>query len=296
VLALIALIIAIWTIKNQNMSNTTISQLQNTQQQFNLQTQQHQQNFETTINQEVTKISEKVEQLIKQTTNLPAEQAKLQANQLIQLAQLQLQYSGNIAQAQQLLQFAAQQLASFNTEEIEGLKQKINQDIQALQRIPSVNKAEVLANLDNLIQQIQQIPLIPNSMTPAPQNNQSSPSANKGWWENIKRNLAKLKTFIVIHKVDSANSLALSPDENFILKQKILMKLTQAQWAVLNSQAKVYQQALQQTQTLLRSLRMTPALSQSINAKIQQLLAVPLTDKANIQLTSPTSVQPIKGE
>ncbi len=63
-------------------------------------------------------------------------------------------------------------------------------------------------------------------------------------WKKIKDNWGGLKNLFVIRHINNDASPLLEPNQIFFLKENLQLKLTQAQWALLNRDASFYQNSL----------------------------------------------------
>src|SRR3990167_702655 len=274
-LAIIALIAAGVALQQTHQIR---SQLTQAVQQINA-TQQAQQQFQHQFTERFQQKEAQLNQLISQSTNLSAEQAKAEAQYLTNLAELNLKYGANIDHALQLLQIALQQLTPFNTPDITPLQQIIKARIKQLQQIPQTNPISLLNALDNMMLQIEKIPTIPSLPTPPADTASTETTDQTTWWNRVKHSLSKMKSFVVVRKSDDTHPFALTPDERLLIKQSILIKLSLAQWAVLNKQQDTYQQSLTTAKKILTGLPWDPRQSQQIQNAIDQLLTVSLQPK-----------------
>ena len=288
ILAIIAIILALFNFNGASTLNSELDQTRQTYQQQISQIKQDQATFEYRYTDQINKNTANLEQLLKQTTNLSAEQAKGQANYLIYLAQLKLQFSSDTPAAIELLELAQHQIANFHTPDAEELKQRLKQDIQVLQKVPKINKPQLLATLDDIMIKIKKIPLIPDVLTKTSPRSQPTKqeSVKHDWWQKTKDSLSKLKSFIIIRRIDNPSAIALSPDQKLLVKQSILLKLSQAEWALLNNQPDIYYRSLTAAKAMLSNINASGGVGTEISQQIKQLLSVSLTPKTHIRLIS----------
>lgn len=292
-IALLALAVAIAAIVLAWCSYTSTQKLnadattwQNKQSQWQQQDERKQAAFENDIKQQLQKNSNNLNQLLKQTTNISAEQAISQAQYLINLAQLQLRFSADRNAALKLLTLSQSQLKNFNTPTAEALKQKLSNDIAQVQQIPPLNKAKVIAEIDQLILKVKHISLLPNLENRQATQTTASNKKSLGWWQSFENNLKKLKSFVTIRKVHDTSAFDLSPDNKLLLKQTIIFKLSQAQWALLNNQPEVYYQSLAAAKQLLPKLTSNAADLHTTTTTITQLEGVHFSKNIDINLSA----------
>ena len=224
-------------------------------------------------------------QLMTQSSNISLEQARAEADSLIYLAELKLRYTSNVSDALQLLQLALQKLTPFHTPEMDEKQQRLKFDIEVLKKIPAVNQAELLAKIDALMLRIKLLPLVFENSSQAILYSTEAPT--DPWWGKVKSNLEKIKSFVVIRKIDDAQTLALSPSERQFVKQTMLIKLAQAQWAVLNKQKDVYQQSLHAAKSMLASLGLPHPLNDELNSLVDQLRTAPIAPIVKLTIIQP---------
>lgn len=242
-----------------------------------------QSSFEQQVTQELQHNATNLAQLLKQTTNLPAESALSQAQYLVQLAQLNLSYANNLDSTKEQLHMALAQINNFNTPAIEALRNNINLDLQALDKIPTLNKQTLLNDLDELSTAVKNIPILPETTT---QNQAKIDASPQTFWEKVKYSLEKLKGFVVIQRVNDPSAYALTPEKKLLTKQLILIKLTQAQWAVLNLDQTIYQQSLSAAKQMLLSLSIQQNSLAKVEQKLNTLLEITLHPKNRTPLKS----------
>lgn len=162
---------------------------------------------------------------------------------LIRTADLQLSMQNNVAEAIQLLKMAAQRLQPLTQPTVQGLKDAVNHDVDALSAIPQINVSDLIDQIDEISKQVSKLEL--QSPTAITTNNPTAPvPAASSWWDKIKNNLGGLKNLFIVNHVDDAAILPPNPQQFILLKENIRLKLSQAQWALICSQKKVYQQSL----------------------------------------------------
>lgn len=289
---LLGLAALLLTLINAHTASREKSALKQEQQKFLLTLENQQNAYREEIILRIKQNELSLNQLLTQSHNISLEQAKAESDSLIDLAKLKLQYTANLDEALELLQLAEQKLAPFHTPEIDEQQQQLKQAIETLKKMPHVHPAELLGKIEALMQDLWRTPLIHNLKVNQPILYSTS-TASSVFWEKIKSNLEKIKSFITIRRIDDEARLALSPGEKQILKQMALAKLSLAEWAVLNQQPMVYQQSLQSTKILLASLALCPSVQHALTMKIDELLAAPLLSRITLS-TTPSTTTPFK--
>ncbi len=293
VIAVTALITAFITFREVSTYKDRVNQSQQSSKAMFAQLKQSQTAFQNIISEKITKNETNLNQLLQQTSNISAESAMLQAKYLIHLAKLNLYFQANVGAALKLLQLAQHQLTNFHTPSIESLKQKLENDIITLAKVPALNKQRLLNELDDIINQVKHIPIIPSALTQPSVQSTTESKHSHPWWDNIKQNLTKLKSFVIISKIDNPQAFAFTPESKMLTKQSILAKLVQAEWAILNSQPKIYKQSLSSAKNMLKTIGMQKANEAELTQKLDKLQIASPSSTTDIVLTSdPTFISP----
>lgn len=261
------------------------------------QTSQNNNQFSTSLNKIKVRISEQSEQINSILSNLNqvlsisshrSEQIALsEADYLIHLANLHLQVGHNAKIAAKLLKLALNEIKPLDNTLLLPLKRALNTDINKLDAVKSVDVASLILRLDNLNNKIENVftrPMIFQSQTTSsqqPQKNKKDEVKTEQlpWYKQALHGLAGLKELIIIRHHVYPTIPLLSPTQQFFLLQNIKLKLLQAEWAILNHQPKIYQQALQQVEQWLQSFSRDPAAIDEINQEIQSLTAIDIKPK-----------------
>lgn len=287
-IAIIAIVFAGFTYQQLQATKTGANRLTKSAQLAQQNLEQRLNALQTEVSQQQVKNETNLNQLLKQTSNMPAQQALSQAKYLIHLASLNLKYRGDIYTAKEQLLLALTQINQFHTPEIESLKEQINQDLQTLTTTQITPPDAILNQLDQLIDQVKQIPILP---TTNQQLQHPSTSNKKNWWGKVKDNMGKLKSLIVIQHIDNPNAYAFTPEQKILAKQLTLVKLTQAEWAVINRNQSIYEQSLKDAQKLLTTMNLPKETVNPLNQVLTKLQKISLTTNTT-SLTSSQKEQP----
>jgi uroporphyrin-3 C-methyltransferase len=174
--------------------------------------------------------------------------ALTQAAYLIQLANLHLEFEGNMAIANTALHAADKQLADLNDSSLMHLRQLLANDMAALQATPPVDLAGIILKINALSAQIPQLPIVPTELSkPLQAEETPAPTASTSLWrEGLNAVAHSLKQMVIVRHMDQPAQPLLPPQQQAYLNLNIQLQLTQAEWALLHQQAAIYQQSLQQ--------------------------------------------------
>lgn len=250
------------------------------------------------MEERLQKAEKEIAMLSKEKHETAALQAQFTAERLVRMAQLQLQAGGDIIAATKLLQLAKAQLSSYDSPEIMPLKNAIAADIVTLHSISSIDRADLLRRIDQLIEQVNAIQVVhvaPKGQVMVPSVNQAAASA-ASWKNNLEKTLEKLKSLIVIRRIDDNTKVFLAPDQVLLAKQMVVAKLIQVQWAVLNGDAAMFRNALLFARSIIEKLDFPVVGKTEIFAKIDGILQTPVKNTVDLTLTSGVILTPASGE
>ncbi|MEO8418267.1 MAG: uroporphyrinogen-III C-methyltransferase [Methylophilaceae bacterium] len=289
-LALIALCIAVWQwfsthhrfIELQQTLTQRLEQYStNNQQSLTLSKQANEYSTQATARTELLeqKLAESRDQqealqtLYLELANVREERVMAEVEQLMIIANQQLQLAGNIKPALLALQTADTRLQQLDTPQVIQLRKVIAQNIQQLQSLPQIDIVGMGLKLENLAEVIDSLPLVSERhpaavATPMP-----------GWDPNPWRRLAQevwqdLKHMVRLERVDRPEPPLLAPEQTFFLRENIKLRLLTARIALLQHDEATYRADLQAAeQWLTGHFDTREAATQSALATIKQLSA-----------------------
>lgn len=172
-----------------------------------------------------------------------------QAKYLIQMAQYELQFRGNLLSAITALT-QADELLMAKDEPFDAIHPLLMEEVKKLQTAATQENIQVLyLKLSDLNKLIDQIPLqLPVLKTPAIIPSETSESLWKKAWTNVKN---ALKDFVIIQRTSDVNRLVL-PQERMLLLQILHAQAEQVMNAVLTRDDNVYHRVLSRMQSLIQ--------------------------------------------
>lgn len=177
-----------------------------------------------------------------------------ETEQLLILANQQLQIANNIKPALLALQSAESRLQQSDNPTIVKIRVAIQQDISRIQSLPSLDIAELSLTLDALIKNVDQLNLITE---PAKQLAVSEkphyPIWAKDTWSRFASELwFDIKKMVRIDRIDYAKIPLLSPEQHFFLRENIKLHLLLARIALLQHDDVTFQLELRACQQLIK--------------------------------------------
>lgn len=289
-LALIALCIAVWQWFNTHhrfieLQQTLTQRLEqygsNNQQSLAIAKQANEHSTQAAARTELLeqKLAESRDQqealqtLYLELANIRDERVIAEVEQLMIIANQQLQLAGNIKPALLALQTADTRLQPLDTPQVIQLRKVIAQNIQQLQSLPQIDIVGMGLKLENLTEIIDNLPLVSErhpaaAVTPIPD-----------WDSNPWRRLAQevwqdLKHMVRLERVDRPEPPLLAPDQTFFLRENIKLRLLTARIALLQRDEATYRADLQAAeQWLTGHFDTREAATQNALATIKQLSA-----------------------
>lgn len=248
--------------------------------------------FDQTVKQRLEQLEDHVGQLIEQRDQVSLSQARMHAEQLLQLAQWQVSFNVNGGDAIHLLELADRQLYGYDADSLKPLKATIKNDLMTLKALPQLDIANLLNSLDQLIEEVKQIPVDkPPALHAETSVVEDNTSARLSYWDKLGQSLGKLSNLISVRRVDSQADFLLTPHQTSLAKQVIIAKLIQAQWAVLNGEPAVFTQSLLFSKRVINQLDLLAEQRQSLLLTLDELLNQNIRQKNRLDLTSPPSVK-----
>lgn len=205
-------------------------------------------------------------------------------NQLIQLAQYNLNYFHDTDNALSALILADKQLAAIIKPDVrlEKLRQLLAQDLTQLKTLPHNDLNSILSQLQTLKIQISQLPLLSTNSSITPNSNlAASHSSENKWLGMLQNSLNNFRNLIVIRRWNKPIEPLLPEKEQQFLQHNLLLLLQQAQWALLHHEAVIYQASLQEIlETIKDRFASNASITQTVIQNISQLKQIDLQTPA----------------
>ena len=155
-----------------------------------------------------------------------------EVEQVLLIANQQLQLAGNVKAALIALETADARLARMDRPQLTALRRVINQDMDRLKATPYVDVVGMALRLDNVVNQIDTLALAMEQRPARP--NPEPASTGAGFWQQIWREAKQdLRDLIRIQNVEKPEVPLLSPDQAFFLRENLKLRLLGARLALL---------------------------------------------------------------
>ncbi|MDH4233694.1 MAG: uroporphyrinogen-III C-methyltransferase, partial [Gallionella sp.] len=222
------------------------------------------------------------------------ESALAEVEQLLLIAVQQLQLSANVKNAMIAMQSADARLQRMNRATFNELRKTINQDIDKLRALPSVDIPGVNFQLENLMASIDAMPLAYQQRASAEVAAQvAAVPKDETFWQKLLREIAQeLKQLVRIEDTGKAEIPLLPPNQEFFLRENLKLRLLSARLALMSRDEESFRQELKTAQ--LWTARYFDGKS---NEGIRMLAGLKKLSASNIRVELPdisTSLQAVR--
>jgi len=155
-----------------------------------------------------------------------------EVEQVLLIANQQLQLAGNVKAALIALETADARLARMDRPQLTSLRRVINQDMERLKGAPYVDVVGMALRLDNVMNQVDTLSLAMEQRPARP--DAAVDSSVAGFWQRLWREGKQdLRDLIRIQNVDKPEIPLLSPDQAFFLRENLKFRLLGARLSLL---------------------------------------------------------------
>lgn len=163
------------------------------------------------------------------------EMALAEVEQLLLIAEQQLQLSANVKAALIAMQGGDARLQRMNRAAFSGLRKVIGQDKDKLRALPNVDIPGINRQLNNLIAAVDELPLIYQQRVAKMEEPQPEPSEELSAWRRLLREIwLEVKQLVRIENTGMDEIPLLSPEQEFFLRENLKLRLLTARLALLS--------------------------------------------------------------
>ena len=276
-----------WSNHQENLQHSQAQLKRNLTTEFNRQLQQ--QNHLTTQSQQSAKQAHldsdaKLNALVAQITQLeqhvqqrqPSDWLIHEAEYLVRVAARTMWLERDTTAAISLLRDADNRLKELNQPKFLAVRALINEDIEALALMPTLQNQEAILTLMALNKQIPTLALAGANLAQAIDETKEDFTLSNDvadWQENLAKTWQKfLNDFITVRRRTGMAEPLITPDQQQHLRQNLSLKVQLVQWAASEQKQEVYQQTLLDIQQWLNEFfDMELAVNQKFYQAIEQL-------------------------
>jgi uroporphyrin-III C-methyltransferase len=200
--------------------------------------------------------------------------------QVLAIAQQQLQLSGNVRAALLALQLAEGRLARADRAQFLPVRRALSRDIERLRAVPGLDLSGISLKLDGLVAAVDSLPLAFDERTPkladeraplpAAEKEAKSTNAEDGFFRRFGAEVwRELRQLVVVRKVETPEPPLLPPAQAYFVRENLKLRLLNARLAVLTRDEAGYREDLRVSQAWIR--RYFDTRSKSAQAVLTQL-------------------------
>jgi uncharacterized protein HemX len=209
--------------------------------------------------------------------------------QVLAIAQQQLQLSGNVRAALLALQLAEGRLSRADRPQFLPVRRALARDIERLKSLPVLDVPGLSLSLDRLVAQVDALPLANDeraeraeraerSEKPAPAKGAAAPAApaappEPGYLERLGGEVwRELRQLVVVRRIDAPEAPLLLPPQAYFLRENLKLRLLNARLALLTRDEAGYREDLRTAQSWIqRYFDARSKAAQSALAQLKQL-------------------------
>lgn len=172
----------------------------------------------------------------------------LEVEQAVNLAAQQLQLAGNVPVAVIALQAADAKLARLDRPRFLPLRKALARDLDRLRALPFVDLPGMSLKLEGALMAIDKLPLAMEER-PYPPEVAAPASPDGPWWRRAGADFwMELRGLVRIQRFDRSEPLLLAPEQAFLLRENLKLRLLNARLALLSRDARIFNQEIKATQ------------------------------------------------
>jgi uroporphyrin-3 C-methyltransferase len=197
--------------------------------------------------------------------------------QVLAIAQQQLQLAGNVRAALLALQLAEARLARTDRPQFASVRRALARDIERLKALPAVDLPATSMRIDSLLASIDSLPLAYDERA-APEK-KVAPAVTRGFWSRLSDDVwSEIRGLIVVREMSAPQPPLLPPEQAWFLRENLRLRLLNARLSLLARDEAGYREDLRVSQSWLRRY-FDPHSKQTADAlaQMKQLSSVPVS-------------------
>jgi uroporphyrin-3 C-methyltransferase len=198
--------------------------------------------------------------------------------QVLAIAQQQLQLAGNVRAALLALQLAEARLMKADRPQFLPVRRALARDIERLKALPVLDIAALSARIGTLVAGVDSLPLAFEERSERPAASKED-APQTGFWSRLGSELwGEVKQLVVVRKVGSDEPPLLPPPQAYFLRENLRLRLLNARLSLLVRDEAGYREDLRAAQSWIRRY-FDPSSKQAADAmaQLKQLSATTLS-------------------
>ena len=171
--------------------------------------------------------------------------------QVLAIAQQQLQLAGNVRAALLALQLAEGRLAKSDRPQFLPVRRALARDIERLKGLPVLDVAPMTARIDALVASVDSLPLAFDERSERPA--ASKEVADKGFWSRLGSEVwGEVRQLVVVRQVGSNEAPLLPPPQAYFVRENLRLRLLNARISLLTRDEAGYREDLRAAQAWIQ--------------------------------------------
>jgi uroporphyrin-III C-methyltransferase len=190
-----------------------------------------------------------IESLYREMSSSRDQTALAEVEQMLLIAGQQLQLSGNVKAALIAMQQAESRL---QRPAFAALKKRIDQDIDKLRALPSIDVPAINLRLDNVLGAVDSLPLAQDTHIQVRQQTEVVDPAESAWKRFWREVWQETKHLVRIENTEKQEMPLLTPTQAFFLRENLKLRLLSARMALLTRDEVSFRRDLKTSQEWLK--------------------------------------------
>jgi uroporphyrin-3 C-methyltransferase len=204
------------------------------------------------------------------------ERVLAEIEQAVTLASQQLRLAGNVTAALVALQSADARLARADQGPLVGLRAALGRDIERLKALPLVDVPGLALKIDSVVSAVDSMPL---AFEAKPREAATVTTVESVWWRKLLIDVwQEIRQLVRVERLDRPDPAVLSPQNSFILRENLKLRLINARLALLQRDTKTYHEDIVQSRSWIeRYFDVQAKPTQEALATLSQIVGAELT-------------------
>jgi len=193
--------------------------------------------------------------------------------QVLAIAQQQLQLSGNVRAALLALQLAENRLSRADRPQFLPVRRALTRDIERLKALPALDLPGLSLALDRLASSVDALPLAFDERAERPAAGKAAKAPEEGYFERLGGEIwRELRQLVVVRRVDVPEPPLVPPPQAYFLRENLKLRLLNARLELLTRDEAGYREDLRAAQGWIQRYFDTRAKgTQAALAQLKQL-------------------------
>jgi uncharacterized protein HemX/uroporphyrinogen-III synthase len=170
--------------------------------------------------------------------------------QVLAIANQQLQLAGNVRAALLALQLAEARLARADRPQFVPIRRALARDIERLKTLPALDLPGMSMRIDTLAAQVDSLPLAFDERGERPGPAKDTPlAAERGFWARLSSEVwSELRQLVVVRQVNTPEPPLLPPSQAYFVRENLRLRLLNARLSLLTRDEAGYREDLRTAQ------------------------------------------------